>query len=296
MKKILCVTLFIFLIIPLNGWARKAPKWTGKVHWEDGGYHYFVGVSTKSMTEELGRREALDNATAEAIQSLFGISGKMDLTSFSTLQKIQVSQDVFVSSDEVNLKAESVDIYVEKIKDSGETKYNVYRSIKVNERDADKELARLKELAVKKKSVEGKVLSPSKDLVAVSVEGESLIQNDDEPDAKAKAIKIGIRRSCEKLMAHWFYPGTLQKNYPRLNSTIYEKCSSFSKNYEVLGGYREDNLYKIMMTVYLNSGDIRRKLMNIGLFRERTPKIGLSSPTKVKETESIDETNKSGGE
>lgn len=272
MRKIFNSIIFLFillLLIPSSAFAKKPPKWANKVHWEDGEYHYFVGVSTNSASEETARREALDNATAEAMQSIFGISGKMDLASFANLQKIQISQDVFVSTDEIQIKPMPVDIYVERIKGQNETKYNVYRSIKVSKKDAKKELDRLKETTSKKKNLEGKVLEPDKDVVAVTFESEGVIIGEDEPSAKAGAIRVGLSRSCERLLKEWFYAETLQKNYPRLNSTIYEKCPSFSKNYEIRNGLREGNVYKISMTVYLNSGDMRRKLMDMGLYREK---------------------------
>lgn len=247
----------------------KPPKWITQVHWEDAQYEYFVGTSSKAASEEVGRREAFDNATSEAVQSLFGISGRMDLASYANLQKIQISQDVFISTDEVQLKAESVDVYVEKMKEDGRTLYNVWRSIKVDKKSAKEELARLKKLAEEKKTVEAKVVAPEEGIVAVTVEGNAVIVNEDEPSAKAAAIQHGIKRSCEKLMQDWFYQDTLTNNYSKLNGLVYNRCSSFSKNYDVKSGFAEGNIYKVDLTVYLKGGDIRRKLMDVGLFRQK---------------------------
>ena len=258
------------VLISVTAFA-KPPKWVKQVHWEDGEAEYFVGTSSKSASEEVGRREAYDNAMAEAVQSMFGISGRMDLASYANLQKIQISQDVFISSDEVQLKSQSVDVYVEKIKEDGRTLYNVWRSIKVDKKAAKEELARLKKAAEEKKTVEAKVVAPEPDMVAVVVEGNAVIVKEDEPSAKAAAIQHGIRRSCEKLMADWLYKETLENNYPKLNSLIYNRCPSFSKTYEVTSGYAEGNVYKVDLTVYLKGGDIRRKLMDVGLYRQKFP-------------------------
>jgi len=270
MKKLIFILpLLLAISSPAN--AKKPPKWVNQVHWEDARYEYFVGTSSKAASEEVGRREAFDNATAEAVQSMFGISGRMDLASYANLQKIQISQDVFVSTDEVQLKAQSVDIYVEKIKEGGRTLYNVWRSIKVDKEAAKTELARLKEAAAKKKTVEAKVVAPEAGEVAVNIEGTAVVVNEDEPSAKAAAIQHAIRRSCEKLLQNWFYSETLSGNYPKLNSVIYSRCPTFMKNYEVRSGFAEENVYKVDMTVYLKGGDIKRKLMDIGLYRQKFP-------------------------
>ena len=261
--------LTILLILLAASASAKPPKWVTKVHWEEGGWEYFVGTSSKAASEEVGRREAYDNAVAEAVQSLFGISGRMDLASYANLQKIQISQDVFIATDEVQLKSESVDVYVEKIKEDGRALYNVWRSIKVDQQSAKEELARLKKLAEDRKTVEAKVVSPDADLVAVTVEGNAVIANEDEPSAKAAAIQHGIRRSCERLLQEWFNADTLTNNYPKLNSLIYNRCPSFSNNYDVKSGYLEGNIYKVDMTVYLKGGDIRRRLMDVGLYRQK---------------------------
>jgi hypothetical protein len=195
----------------------------------------------------------------------------MDLASYANLQKIQISQDVFIATDEVQLKAESVDVYVEKMKEEGRTLYNVWRSIKVDKTAAKEELARLKELAAQKKTVEAKVVAPEPGMVAVTVEGNAVIAKDDEPSAKAAAIQHGIRRSCEKLMQSWFSSNTLSDNYPKLNSIVYSRCPSFMKNYDVKAGHAEENVYKVDMTVYLKGGEIRRKLMDVGLYRQKFP-------------------------
>ena len=264
-------TLILAMVfISVTAYA-KPPKWITQVHWEDAEYEFFVGTSSKAASEEVGRREAYDNAMAEAVQSLFGISGRMDLASYANLQKIQISQDVFISTDEVQLKSESVDVYVEKMKEEGRTLYNVWRSIKVDKKAAKDELARLKKAAEEKKTVEAKVVAPEADVVAVMVEGNAVIVNEDEPSAKAAAIQHGIRRSCEKLAEDWFYSDTLSNNYPKLNSIVYSRCSSYSKNYDVKSGYAEGNIYKVDMTVYLKGGDIRRKLMDVGLYRQKIP-------------------------
>jgi hypothetical protein len=268
MKKLFIIFL---LLVPVIALAKKPPKWTGQVHWEDGQYEYFVGTSSRSASEEVGRREAYDNAMAEAVQSMFGISGRMDLASYANLQKIQISQDVFVSTDEVQLKSESVDVYVEKTREDGRTLYNVWRSIKVDKKAAKEELARLKQAAAEKKTVEAKVVAPEPDMVVVTVEGNAVVVKEDEPSAKAAAIQHGIRQSCEKLMGEWFYKETLENNYPKLNSLIYNRCPSFSKGYEVKSGYAEGNVYKVDMTVNLKGGDIRRKLMDVGLYRQKFP-------------------------
>lgn len=267
MKKIIILAM---LFVSSAAFA-KPPKWIMQVHWEDGVYDYFVGTSSKNQSEEIGRREAYDNAMAEAVQALFGFSGKMDLASYANLQKIQISQDVFISTDEVQLKAEPVDVYVEKIKEEGRTLFNVWRSIKVDKKSAKEELSRLKRLAEEKKTVEAKVVAPDPDVVAVTIEGNAVIVKDDEPSAKAAAIQHGIRRSCERLMSDWFYVETLADNYPKFNSIVYNRCPSFSKNYDVRSGYAEDNVYKVDLTVYLKSGDIRRKLMDVGLYRQKFP-------------------------
>lgn len=270
MKK-LTIFVLMLILLPTVVLAKKPPKWVKQVHWEDAQFEYFVGTSSKSASEEVGRREAYDNAMAEAVQSMFGISGRMDLASYANLQKIQISQDVFISSDEVQLKAESVDVYSEKIKEEGRTLYNVWRSIKVDKKAAKEELARLKQVAAEKKTVEAKVVAPEPGLVAVTVEGNAVVVKEDEPSAKAAAIQHGIRRSCEKLMQDWFYAETLTNNYSKLNSLIYNRCSSFSKNYEVKSGFAEGNVYKVDMTVFLKEGDIRRKLMDVGLYRQKFP-------------------------
>ncbi|MBI2092137.1 MAG: hypothetical protein HYT75_03990 [Deltaproteobacteria bacterium] len=265
-------TILILTLILVSATAiAKPPKWITQVHWEDAEYEYFVGVSSKAASEEIGRREAYDNATAEAVQSMFGISGRMDLASYANLQKIQISQDVFISTDEVQLKSETVDVYSEKMKEGGRMLYNVWRSIKVDKKAAKAELARLKQIAEEKKTVEAKVISPEADVVAVTVEGNAVIVNEDEPSAKAAAIKQGIKRSCEKLMEDWFYADVLSNNYPKFNSLIYNRCAAFSKNHEIQSGFAEDNIYKVDMTVFLNGGDIRRKLMDAGLYRQKFP-------------------------
>lgn len=265
----------------------KPPKWTQKVHWEDSKYDYFVGTSSKAASEEVGRREAYDNAMAEAIQALFGISGRMDLASYANLQKIQISQDVFVSTDEVQLKSEPIDLFVEKTKEGGKTLYNVWRSLKVDKKASKDELQRLRALADAKKSVEAKVVAPDPDLIGVSVEGNAVILNEDEPSAKANAIQHGIRKSCERLMQEWFYSKTLTDNYPKLNSLIYNRCSTFSKNYDIKSGYAEENIYKVDMTVYLKSGELRRRLMDAGLYRQRVPQR-TSLPQSVGDVETTD--------
>jgi hypothetical protein len=247
------------------------PKWVKKVHWEDGKYDYFVGTSSKAASEEVGRRDAYDNAMAEAVQALFGFSGKMDLASYANLQKVQISQDVFISTDEVQMKAEPVEVYVEKMKEGGQTLYNVWRSIKVDKGEAQKELARLKKLAEQNKTAESKVTTPDPDTVAVTVEGQAVIVKNDEPSAKAAAIQQGLRRSCERLMEDWFLRETLTNNYSKFNGLIYSRCSSYAKSYDVKAGYAEGNNYKVGMTVLLNSGDIRRKLMDVGLYRQKVP-------------------------
>lgn len=267
MKRILILAI---LFVSVTAFA-KPPKWVNKVHWEDDTYEYFVGTSSKVETEEVGRREAYDNATAEAIQSMFGVSGKMDLASYANLQKIQIAQDVFISTDEVQLKAEPLEVYVEKMKEGGRTLYNVWRSIKVDKNAAKEELARLKKLAEAKKTVEAKVVSPDADIIEVTTQGNAVIVKEDEPSAKAQAIQRGIKSSCEKLMADWFYADTLSSNYPKLNSVIYNRCSTFSNNYEVQAGYAEGNVYKVDLKVYLKAGDIRRRLMDIGLYRQKVP-------------------------
>ncbi len=274
--------LFFFVVLSFSPAVEgaKPPKWIQQVHWEDGVYEYFVGVSTRAATEEEGRREALDNATTEAFQALFGITGKMDLTSFANLQKIQISQDVFVSTDQIQLKTEPVDIYVKETRVGDTFKYTVYRSIRVDKKAAKTELERLKQASTKKESLEGKVTAPSKDLVAVTVETEGVILNDDEPEAKSKAVRVGLERSCERLLKEWFYPETLTKNYSRLKSNIYDRCPGFAENHEVLAGFREENLYKMKLTVYLKGGDIRRKLMDLGLFREKVQETGMKPPAE----------------
>ncbi len=270
MKKFIILALVLLSATALA----RPPKWVSQVHWEDGQYDYFVGTSSKSESEEVGRREAFDNAMAEAVQSLFGISGRMDLASYANLQKIQISQDVFIATDEVQLKAESIDVYVEKMKEDGRTLYNVWRSIKVDKKAAKEELARLKTLAEKKKTTEGKVMAPDPDIVAVTSQGSAVVTKGDEPSAKAAAIKSGIRRACENLIASWFYQEMATNNYSKLNSVIYNRCPTFVKNYDVGAGFAEGNVYKVDLTVYLKSGDIGKKLMEIGLYRQIFPPRG----------------------
>jgi len=268
MRKSLLIVLAVLFSVPaLAG----PPKWVKKVHWEDGKYDCFVGTSSKAASEEVGRRDAYDNAMAEAVQALFGFSGKMDLASYANLQKIQISQDVFISTDEVQIKAEPMDVFVEKTKEGGRTLYNVWRSIKVDKGEVQKELARLRKLAEERKTVEAKVVAPDPDTVAVTVEGQAVIVREDEPSAKAAAIQQGLRRSCEKLMEDWFYRETLTNNYPKLSGLIYSRCPTFARNYDVKSGFVEGNNYKVGMTVYLNSGEIRRKLMDVGLYRQKVP-------------------------
>lgn len=287
MKKILILAM---VLVSATAFA-KPPKWTQKVHWEDGQYDYFVGTSSKSSGEDVGRREAYDNAMAEAVQALFGFSGKMDLASYANLQKIQISQDVFISTGEVQLKAVPVDVYIEKVKEQGVTLYNVWRSIKVDKKAAKEELARLKKLAEQKKTVEAKVIAPEPGLVAVAVEGNSVIMRDDEPSAKAAAIQHAIKRSCEKLLGEWFYSDTLTDNYPKLNSLVYSRCSSFAKNYEVREGGAEDNVYKANLTVYLKEGDIKRRLMEAGLYRQKFPmqtNVSPPAPAQVPDSDATE--------
>lgn len=272
MKKIIAVFLLVVFCFPAISLAKKKPpKWVAKDYWEEDGYHHFVGVSSKANTEDEGRREAYDNAVSEATQALFGISGRVDMASFADLKKVQISQDIFVSTEEVRLKATPVDVYVERFKEGNTTKYNVYRQIKIKKSEAEKELARLKDLAEKKKTIEGKVMAPSKDLIEVNVEGTALILDDNTPDAKAKALRNSLRKVCERLLQEWFYDETLTKNYAKLNGTIYEQCPAYIENYNVTSGYTEENLYKMNLTGYIKSGEIRRKLMDMGLYREKTP-------------------------
>ena len=267
-NKILLIALTLIFIAG-NALA-KAPKWTQKVHWEEGGYHYFVGTSSKSATEETARREAYDNAVGEAIQSLIGVTGKMELASYADLQKIQISQDVYISTDEVQLPVESVDIYVEKMKEKGETFFNVWRSIKVKDSDANAEVARLKKIAAEKKIAKAPVVeNAGEGLVAVIADGSAVIVNEDKPSAKAGAVKNAIKRSCERLVGEWFTQEFIRQNYDKFNSVIYNRCSSYTKGHEVLAGEAQENVYKANLKVYLKSADIERRLKDVGLYRQR---------------------------
>lgn len=246
------------------------PKWARDVHWQKSGLQYFVGVSTKAKSEEQGRREAYDNAVAEAIQSLFGIQGKVELASFANLQRIQISQDVFISSDEVNLKPQSKKIFVERVKgERGEISFNVYRLIAVDDAEARREIERLKALASSKGGSSMRRMDSDDSSIVIPVEGIAVIANGDEIAAKAQAIRNGISKSCEALIANWFREETRKSRFDTFDTMLYSRCPSFMDSYEVDGGHSEKNIYKINMTVKLKSGDIQRRLMGAGIYREK---------------------------
>ncbi len=258
------------LLVSFAAHAKQPPKWTKKVNWEEGGYHYFVGTSSGSSSEELGRREAYDNAMGEALQSLFGVTGRMELASYADLQKIQISQDVYIATDEVQLPAQSVDIFVEKVKEKGVVKFNVWRSIKIKKSDAEGELARLKRLAEEKKIAAVPAVSDEKDgLVAVIAEGSSVIVNENKPAAKAAAVKNAIKRSCERLSKEWYYSDFIQQNFDKFSSVVFNRCASYSKGYDLISGEAVDNVYKANLKVYLKGAEIERRLKDVGLYRQK---------------------------
>lgn len=136
------LSIIIFLIVLISTELKAETEWHKTIVSEDAEAFYYVGISEKNSSLKEAMNESYLEALKEAIRHSFGFRQKYSENSQSTLKDIKIFGQMSLEAPEV--KFTGITPFQEKIVESKNGEFIVYRQIKYLKSEREKEIARQK--------------------------------------------------------------------------------------------------------------------------------------------------------